>query len=87
MNNNLIAYVTIVKNYGYEISIYNFDEHIETYSAGNSPFDSQIFGATGEVVANRQLKEYALQTARNMLLEHDASEPLNIEVSYQNKIY
>jgi len=70
----LIGCFEVKKGYGYNVFICDLDGTvIDTYSAGDSKCDSQLYG-TGELDYDTLLK-HARQTTKDMLAENSAEKP------------
>lgn len=65
------ARIAALEGYGYKVELWDGDELLEEYSAGDAFGESQVYG-TGQI-KGAQLREYAVMTARDMLYEHNAS--------------
>jgi len=74
----LTAFVEVILGWGYTIQINNSGVIVDEYEAGDSLYDSGIFG-TGQA-SREQLTAWATSTAKEMLFEHGADEPYNIEI-------
>ena len=55
----------------YTVTIFQEDNVIEEYTAGNSLFDSQIYLGDDKGVSRKILTEWAKQTANEMAEEHE----------------
>lgn len=71
------AFIEVILGWGYIIQIDNSGEIVEEYKAGYSFRDSQVFGIRD--ASEEQLKFWATFTAKEMLFEHGADEPYNLE--------
>lgn len=74
----LTAFVEVILGWGYSIQIDNSGIIVEEYQAGDSFYDSGTFG-TGQA-SIEQLTIWATSTAKDMLFEHGAIEPYNLEI-------
>jgi len=72
------AFIEVILGWGYTIQIDNSGVIVESYEAGDSPHDSSVFG-TGQA-SREELKSWATSTAIDMLEEHGAIAPHNIEL-------
>ena len=80
----LTAFVEVILGWGYTIQISNSGIIVDEYQAGDSPLDSGVFG-TGKT-SREKLMQYANQTACEMLEEHGAFEPYEIETEIYESI-
>ena len=76
MGHQFYADIYVKVNWGYEVYIYKDDTLLEEYSAGDSFWDSQIYG-TGNLSYDTLLA-YANKTASEMLEEHGSPKPYEI---------
>ena len=63
----LTSEYAVTDGWGYEVWIFNDGECVENYAAGDSQYDSQIYG-TGDL-GEQTLERYARQTAAEMIEE------------------
>lgn len=74
----LTAFIEVLLGWGYTIQINNSGEIVDEYEAGDSLYDSGTFG-TGQAT-REQLTEWSTSTAKELLFEHGANEPYNLEI-------
>lgn len=69
-----------VDRMGYDVTVYDPDgREVETYSAGNSPLDSQIYiplDRKEKRLPVQTLRRYARQTAEEMAAEYGVNLPM-----------
>jgi len=73
----LTAFVEVICGWGYTVQISNSGVIVDEYQAGDSPLDSSVFG-TGKM-SREELMQEANENACEMLEDHGAFEPYQIE--------